>query len=48
MYKIFDKTMTDIRVYIVILLNVWVIVAIEMILSRLYDWRVLKMELKQI
>lgn len=48
MYKIFDKTMTDIRVYIVILLNVWVIVAIEMILSRLYDWKVLKMELKQI
>lgn len=48
MYRIFTTTMADKRVYIVILLNTWVVVAMEMIFNRWYDWKVLKMRQKQI
>ena len=43
MYSIFGHTMSYGRIYLVFLVNTWLIVAIEMIWSRWYDWRVIKM-----
>ena len=43
MYRVFGHTMSYGRIYLVFLINTWLIVAIEMIWSRWYDWRVIKM-----
>ena len=41
MYRIFGHTMSYGRIYLVTLINVWFFVALEMCISRLYDWRIL-------
>ena len=48
MYSIFNHTMSYGRIYAVFLINTWLIVAIEMIWCRWYDWRFLKMQSQRI
>lgn len=44
MYTIFGHTMSDRRTYMVFLINTWLVIAMEMIFNRWYDWRVLQMK----
>ena len=48
MYEIFGHTMSYGRIYLVTMLNTWFFIAVEMCISRLYDWRVLQMQKQKI
>ena len=48
MYTIFGHTMGYGKVYLVFFINTWLVVTLEMILARWYDWRVIKMHKQKV